>query len=291
MEELLVSVIIPTYNRVNYLGETLDSVISQTYSNWECIVVDDSSEDHTEELMEFYTTRDKRIRFMSLPPDKKGAAACRNFGLKIAEGSFLQFLDSDDILDNNKLVAQLEQVKDNFTVFFSKWGYFSESDYRKFKNFQHSYKSFKDPIRLLYKFGRYDEFLPLHSYLIPVVVANLAGPWNELLGNNDDAEYMTRIFLNCKKLVFVPDAKVYYRVEGQNSLSSLETEEQAISAVHSLKLIQGHLEKDHPRICKAYMHCTRKIVLQKITRFPNVIKQYEDFFNPQVFSGLKNRTK
>ena len=291
MEELLVSVIIPTYNRVDYIGETLDSVISQTYSNWECIVVDDSSEDHTQELMEFYTDRDKRISFLSLPPDKKGAAACRNYGLKIAKGSFLQFLDSDDILDNNKLVAQLELVKEKLTVSFSKWGYFSGSDFHKFKHFQHSYRTFKKPIRLFNKFGRYNEFLPLHAYLIPVEVAKLAGPWNELLGNNDDAEYMTRILLNSKKLIFVSEAKVYYRVEGRNSLSSLETEEQAISAIYSLKLIQGHLEKDYPRTCQTYIHRARQIILQKINEFPDVIKEHEDFFNTKVCSGLKNRKK
>ena len=290
-EEALVSVIVPTFNRSNFLGETLDSVIRQTYTNWECIVVDDSSQDYTQELMEFYTGRDKRISFLSIPPEKKGAAACRNYALGVATGDFIQFLDSDDILHKDKLKAQLDNAKDRDSVFFCRWGYFSGNNFQRFKYSQHSYRSFSKPLKLLKIFGRYNEFLPIHSFLIPADVARITGPWNELLGNNDDAEYVTRILLNCKRLKYVPEAIVYYRVEGQNSLSGFDTVEQASSAVLSLKLIQGYLEKAYPRTCSTYLDTTRKNVLKKLVNFPEVIKQHESFFPFQASIDHKNNTK
>lgn len=116
----LVSIIIPTYNRDHLLGETLDSVISQTYHNWECIVVDDGSEDHTAELMEFYQERDARIFYHKRPKDRpKGANACRNYGFELSTGEYMNWFDDDDLMHPQKIevqIAALENSKDNFSV-------------------------------------------------------------------------------------------------------------------------------------------------------------------------------
>ncbi|MGM0932662.1 MAG: glycosyltransferase family 2 protein [Bacteroidota bacterium] len=96
---LLTSIIIPTYNRSHLLGATLDSVIKQTYLNWECIVVDDGSTDYTAELMEFYCAKDKRIKFHYRPKHKrKGANPCRNYGFELSSGNYIQWFDSDDLM-------------------------------------------------------------------------------------------------------------------------------------------------------------------------------------------------
>ncbi|WP_298247536.1 glycosyltransferase family 2 protein [uncultured Christiangramia sp.] len=110
----LVSIVIPTYNRAHLLGETLDSVLVQTYGNWECIVVDDGSNDYTEELMEFYL-KDPRIKFYHRPKQRpKGANACRNFGFNQSKGAFIQFLDSDDIITPNCLNDRVFQCQLNY---------------------------------------------------------------------------------------------------------------------------------------------------------------------------------
>ena len=76
----LVSIIIPTYNRAHLIAETLDSIIAQTYTNWECIVVDDGSTDPTDELMETYCKKDSRFQYYHRPKNRpKGANACRNY--------------------------------------------------------------------------------------------------------------------------------------------------------------------------------------------------------------------
>lgn len=95
----LVSIIIPTYNRAHLLGETLNSVMAQTYRNWECIVVDDGSTDHTNELLEFYNKKDSRIQYHHRPKSyPKGANPFRNYGFKLSHGEYVQWFDSDDII-------------------------------------------------------------------------------------------------------------------------------------------------------------------------------------------------
>ena len=73
----LVSIIIPTYNRAHVIGETLDSVLLQTYCNWECIVVDDGSSDNTSEILDNYCKKDTRFQYYIRPTNrKKGAGSC-----------------------------------------------------------------------------------------------------------------------------------------------------------------------------------------------------------------------
>lgn len=100
MEEntTVISIIIPVYNRPKLISECLDSVITQTYSNWECIVVDDGSTDNTWDILEDYTSKDKRIKIVKRNREPKGANVCRNIGITKAKGEHLVFLDSDDLL-------------------------------------------------------------------------------------------------------------------------------------------------------------------------------------------------
>jgi lipopolysaccharide transport system ATP-binding protein len=94
----LVSIIIPTKNRCQLLQRTLASVRSQTYPHWEAIVVDDDSEDDTIRQMELLSREESRIRFLRRHEEPSGTNACRNLGLKIANGEYVIFLDSDDCL-------------------------------------------------------------------------------------------------------------------------------------------------------------------------------------------------
>jgi glycosyltransferase involved in cell wall biosynthesis len=92
---MLFSVIIPTYNRASFLARTLDSVLAQDFQDFEVIVVDDGSTDHTQEVVALYTQRNQRIRYFY--KDNGERAAARNFGIRQAQGSYVTFLDSDDL--------------------------------------------------------------------------------------------------------------------------------------------------------------------------------------------------
>ena len=90
----LVSIIIPCYNQARYLPETLQSVLDQTYSNWECIIVNDGSSDQTEEIALEWVSKDNRFKY--LKKVNGGLADARNFGIKASVGKYILPLDSDD---------------------------------------------------------------------------------------------------------------------------------------------------------------------------------------------------
>jgi len=106
-----VSLIIPVYNREELVIDTIKSIKKQKYKNWECIIVDDISTDNTLKVIQSEVKNDKRFtiekRDNSLP---KGANTCRNIGLKIASGDFIQFFDSDDIMHSEKLSSQVSDI-------------------------------------------------------------------------------------------------------------------------------------------------------------------------------------
>src|SRR5690606_13724900 len=108
----LVSIIIPTYNRAHLISETLDSVLAQTYTHWECIVVDDGSNDMTDAVLKAYCQNDSRFSYYKRPLYiKKGPSACRNFGYEKSNGAFIQWFDSDDKMHPEKLQLKIEAAQ------------------------------------------------------------------------------------------------------------------------------------------------------------------------------------
>lgn len=109
MNNPLVSIIIPTYNRAHLIGETLDSVLAQTYSNWECIVVDDGSTDDTEVVVAGYIEMDTRFQFHHRPENHRaGGNGARNYGFELSKGELVNWIDSDDMVDNNHLKIHVD---------------------------------------------------------------------------------------------------------------------------------------------------------------------------------------
>lgn len=107
----LVSIIMPTYNCGKFIERTIDSIINQTYDNWELIIVDDCSSDNTEEVMKKYKN-DKRVNYVKLEKNS-GAAVARTESMKRANGNYMAFLDSDDLWYPEKLEKQLKFMKEN----------------------------------------------------------------------------------------------------------------------------------------------------------------------------------
>ncbi|MDJ0589889.1 MAG: glycosyltransferase family A protein [Pleurocapsa sp. MO_226.B13] len=103
-----VSVIIPAYNGDRYIGEAIESVLAQTYSDYEIIVVDDGSTDNTDRVIQQYA---ERVRYFS--QTNQGVAASRNFGLSQAQGEYIAFLDQDDVFLPHKLASQVALLEQN----------------------------------------------------------------------------------------------------------------------------------------------------------------------------------
>lgn len=103
----LVSIVTPTYNCGRFIAATIESVLNQSYSNWEMIIIDDCSKDDTKEIVEEYCKKDSRIKYYLLKTNS-GAAVARTEGIKLAKGEYIAFLDSDDLWSPDKLQIQLE---------------------------------------------------------------------------------------------------------------------------------------------------------------------------------------
>lgn len=116
----LVSIITPSYNTSKYITKTIESVLSQTYTNWEMIIVDDCSTDDTDEIVKPYL-KDRRIKYIKNKKNS-GAAISRNIALKEANGEWIAFLDSDDLWSNDKLEKQIKFMKKN-NYYFSYTNY------------------------------------------------------------------------------------------------------------------------------------------------------------------------
>lgn len=110
MDEL-VSIIMPSYNTAKFISETIDSVLTQTYTNWELIIVDDCSIDNTDEVVKSFLS-DDRIKYIKNEKNS-GAAFSRNRALCEAKGKWIAFLDSDDLWFPEKLEKQISFMKKN----------------------------------------------------------------------------------------------------------------------------------------------------------------------------------
>lgn len=106
----LISIITPSYNSSAFIGETIESIQSQTYPNWELIITDDCSTDNSCELIESYAAKDPRIKLIRLAKNS-GAGVARNTSIKAAKGRYIAFCDSDDRWFPEKLEKQLEFMK------------------------------------------------------------------------------------------------------------------------------------------------------------------------------------
>lgn len=110
----MVSVIVTCYNQAHCIANTLKSVVAQTYTNWECIIVDDGSEDDSAEVIKEFIKDD--TRFTYLFQDNQGVARARNKGFALAAGSFINFLDGDDTFLPNKLREQINIFQNNSDI-------------------------------------------------------------------------------------------------------------------------------------------------------------------------------
>jgi len=106
----------PCYNAEKYVAESIDSVISQTYDNWELLIVDDCSNDNSAKIINSYCAKDKRITYYKTEYPSGGATVPRNLAIQNARGQFIAFLDSDDVWLPTKLEQQLKLFSDEKTA-------------------------------------------------------------------------------------------------------------------------------------------------------------------------------
>ncbi|CAM2919106.1 MAG: glycosyltransferase [Paludibacter sp.] len=123
----VISIIMPCYNASQFIKESIESVLSQTYENWELIIVDDGSTDDTATIIKIYVAADNRVRYFYQENGKQGKA--RNLGLTKSSGSFVAFLDADDLWLPEKLFVQILEIeKHDVDLVFSDSYIFNDSE-------------------------------------------------------------------------------------------------------------------------------------------------------------------
>lgn len=234
----LVSIIIPVYNAQKYIKETIDSILSQTYENYEIILVDDCSTDNTANIIKQYS--DNRIVY-HLQEKNGGAGVARNTALSIAKGQYVAFLDSDDIWESDKLEKQMNLHKENSACWFSYTGaYVIDEDSKKTNKIRKVKKS------ISYKKLLKNTMIITSSVLID---RNHCGDFrmSEIRSGQDYATWL--MLLHKKGVAYgVCEPLCQYRVSS-NSLSSNK-----FKSIKQVYNIQRRQEKINP-ISAAYNTC------------------------------------
>lgn len=203
----LVSVVVPTYNRGHLIARTIDSVLKQTYSNFEIIIVDDASKDNTSEVIASYT--DKRIKYIKLKENSKGTKP-RNVGILESKGDYIALLDSDDEWLPLKLEKQIEFIKNyngvNFLCFTNL--IFEESNRKlvsKNEKIDESTNIF-DYILLN------DNCVQTSTYMFPSKLGKkvLFGP---NIKKHQDWDFCLRLLKQGTKFIFLPEPLSIYHID------------------------------------------------------------------------------
>ena len=236
MKDVLVSVIMPTYNCGNFIDKTIDSVINQTYKNWEIIIVDDCSTDNTEEVVKKYQI-DERIKYYKLSTNS-GAAVARTEAMKKATGNYMAFLDSDDLWTKDKLEKQLKfMIDNNYNFTCTAYEQIDESDNKLNKIIKPKKKANYNRILL---------DCPVGNSTVMYNVDNL-GKFEvpNIRKRNDDALWLTML-KKTKYIYGIDDVLMQYRVR-TNSISS-----------NKLSLIKYHWqlyrEIEHLSVLRSVFH-------------------------------------
>ncbi|WP_016991391.1 glycosyltransferase family 2 protein [Flavobacterium sp. ACAM 123] len=297
----LVSIIIPTYNRGLIISDTLNSVLAQTYTNWECIVVDDGSTDNTDVILAGFIEKDSRIQYCHRPDDRlKSASTCRNIGFEISKGSYIQYLDSDDLISENKLqeqVAILNSTSD-YSIATCRWGRFStiDGEIKMIENLE-SYQSFDSAEIFLTALANSMGYFPPHCYLIKRKLIEKSAGWNEYMSLNDDTEFLIRLFVNTENIYFSAEAIGYYRYGNNTNLSSHNQEQKVIDMINSFKMIDCLLKIRFKVKSVYYIEVIKDEIYDNVIKsFPHLICENKVFFINQLNFRLlkvmvKNRLK
>ena len=225
-ENFLISIVIPVYNAEKYLGGCLNSIQNQTYKNFEVILVNDGSIDHSETICKEFVEVDTRFRYFLKV--NGGASSARNFGLDHVTGDFITFIDADDWVDENHLEVLINNIKENNSDM-------AVSSIKKFDNvssFEFRVYSNQEKYLLNYNKLNREEFLVIlpklihasNSYKIAVsklfkkeLVSDVR--FDESIIYGEDLEFFFKLYVNINSISYVDEVTYIYRLHDESSSS------------------------------------------------------------------------
>ena len=229
----LVSICMPAYNAAPYIQEAVQSIIDQTYTNWELIIVDDGSTDSTSSILD--SVDDRRISIYH--QENKGQCAAANKAFELSRGELIKFFDADDILDPLTLEKQVKKLGGTQTdVASAEWGRFYNHNLDTFRlNEEAVWRDMPAVDWLVESWANAQCMMQCGLWMIPRKIINSAGLWDERLSLINDFDFFTRILINSENVLFTPGARLYYRSGINNSLSGTKTRRAYESAYLSVE--------------------------------------------------------
>lgn len=225
-----VSVIIPLFNQKQYIGEAIDSVLSQTYPNIEIIVVNDGSTDNPLSVLEKY---EKNIILIN--QQNRGLAGARNAGIRHSSGEYLQFLDADDLIFPEKIQSQVDFLENNpeFGVSYSNFRSFEFFDKDKYRP-----PSIKLPGTVLDRLIL-GEVMAVHTFLLRKKCIEEAGLFDEGLECYEDRDFWVKIACAGVKFYCMDKVLALYRVH--DASMTRDTLRQAKGKVVFIKKVKNYI--------------------------------------------------
>ena len=211
---IIVTVIVPAYNYANFIGECLDSVLSQPFTNWACIVIDNGSTDNTQEIVKSYSNKDGRIKYHYT--NQKGVSLARNLAVSLSHGTYLLPLDADDKIDPTyleKAVNIMNQNPEISLVYCNAILFGSVNKKWILPDFNYKAMLIENSIfcsALIKK----NEFLAVNGYNVNMVEGF------------EDWDFWIKYLANNKKVYKLNDILFYYRIKQHSRNSVLDTEKQ-----------------------------------------------------------------
>jgi len=277
-QDLLVSILIPAFNAEKWIADTLTSAVAQTWQRKEIIVVDDGSSDRTAIIARQFEPYGVRV----ITQTNQGAAAARNKAFSLSHGDYIQWLDADDLLAPDKIERQmqtLERSPKKRMLLSAAWGRFLYR-YTKAEFEPTALWCDLSPREWLLRKMEQNVFMQTATWLVSRHIAEAAGPWNTDLLGDDDGEYFCRVLLASDGVRFVPDARVYYRTFGYDSLGYIGRSERKCEA-HWLSM-QLHIRylrslEDSEAVRRACLRYLRNSLIYFYPEQINILNQVNEF--------------
>lgn len=286
----LVSVIIPLFNAEKYISSTIESVINQTYTEIEVLIIDDGSTDKSLEIAKKYSNIDN-IKVYS--QSNKGASVARNFGLRKSRGKYIQFLDADDLISKDKIekqVLELERTENKNKLCISNTLFFKdgENPYQLTPTYGDTrfFFSTDRPVEFLINlWGGSDglgSMIQTNAWVTPIDIIKKAGFWEEFYSPDDDGEFFGRVILASSGIVYVDDCFNYYR---------LVLQEQRQSNRNSIKALQGCYQSVCLKRDNLFKYCNdiraRRVIARQFFDIAVAAYPKYNFLTKKIYKELK----
>lgn len=221
----MISVIVPVYNTEKYLCECIDSILAQTYTDFEVLLIDDGSTDKSGEICDEYTQKDSRICVFH--KNNGGVSSARNIGLENAKGEWVCFVDSDDIIPSDSLAFYEKALDDDIDFFFSKYRIlFQNGDLRaEYKNNDNRDYSLEEFLPKMYiiKDGEYLGFI-CSKLFRRSVISKYKLRFNEKIYFNEDRLFTVQYICYSKRDIRYINSLTYiYRMREDCSMASIKS--------------------------------------------------------------------